>query len=228
MITRRIVVLAVLLAGTLAAADVGPEVLVGTSATLITDGTKANTARQAIALQNLGPNPIYCAKTAAGAVVGKAWKVNANGAFVSFPLNKDQPLYCITTVAQLTGAGTVILEVNQPPSVTGNNNGSDTSGTIYVSPSANTSGVTTETLVSTTATAMPCTAGRKSQEIQNLGPNPIYCAFSSGTAVATKARRVDANGGVWSLDATSAVCVWCVTVTAVQSTGAATISSEVQ
>lgn len=83
---------------------------------------------------------------------------------------------------------------------------------------------TTEVLVLTTATAMPQMAGRKGFEIQNLGPNPIYCAFTSAAAVVNKARKIDA-GGTWSLDVTSYITTYCIT-TVNQVTGAATVVSE--
>lgn len=55
------------------------------------------------------------------------------------------------------------------------------------------SGTTREVLVLTTATQLASASSamyRKSVEVQNLGPNPIFVAFSEETAVATKARRL--------------------------------------
>lgn len=93
--------------------------------------------------------------------------------------------------------------------------------------SALAAGEVTEVLVATTATKVPSTAlnDRSALEVQNLGPNPIYCAFSAADAVATKARRVDA-GATWSVAARN-LTIWCI-ATVAQVTGAATIATEVQ
>jgi hypothetical protein len=85
---------------------------------------------------------------------------------------------------------------------------------------------TTEVLVLTTPTALPVLRYRRIFEVQNLGPNDIFCAGSSAGAVANKARRIAANGGAWSFSGGDAV--WCVAATANQVTGAATITSEAQ
>ena|SRR5688500_10597495 len=86
---------------------------------------------------------------------------------------------------------------------------------------------TTEVLVLTTATALPIGQYRRAVEIQNLGPNPIFCALGdSSLAVLNKARRI-AAGDAWALDAPSSQRIWCIT-SANQVTGAATIVSEVR
>jgi hypothetical protein len=85
---------------------------------------------------------------------------------------------------------------------------------------------TTEVLVLTTATAMPAASLRRFIEIQNLGPNDIFCAGSSAGAVVNKARRISANGGTWNY--TAGDRVWCVAASANQVTGAATIVSEIK
>lgn len=86
--------------------------------------------------------------------------------------------------------------------------------------------LTTEVLVLTTATAMPQLANRRGIELQNLGPNPIYCALTDATrAVVNKARRVDA-GGSWALDVPGTTPIYCIAATAAQATGAATIATE--
>lgn len=65
--------------------------------------------RQSVAVQNLGPNPIYVAYSAAGAVVNKAWKLATGDTFsVS---GQSFSLWAITTVDQVTGAATVIMEL---------------------------------------------------------------------------------------------------------------------
>lgn len=87
---------------------------------------------------------------------------------------------------------------------------------------------TTEVLVGTTATALPQLGQRRGVEIQNLGPNPIFCALgSSAAAVVNKARKVDA-GAAWALNAPSTQTIWCVASTAAQVTGAATVVTEIR
>jgi hypothetical protein len=90
------------------------------------------------------------------------------------------------------------------------------------------SGRTTEVLVLTaSAVALPTTPlfFRRSVTVQNLGPNPIFVAFSSAAAVATKAHRLaqydtlSVNGESFEL--------YAITTSANQVTGAATIVSEV-
>ncbi len=65
------------------------------------------------------------------------------------------------------------------------------------------------------------TGSRKGVEIQNLGPNPIYCRPELNTATSsaiatTNGRQIAANGGVWSIDLGVNVAVWCIAATAVQ------------
>lgn len=85
---------------------------------------------------------------------------------------------------------------------------------------------TNETLVLTTATLLPQRTARTAIEIQNLGPNPIYCALgSSSLAVVGKARRIDADGGIWPLHLSYHVPIYCIT-SVDQVTGAATITTE--
>lgn len=88
--------------------------------------------------------------------------------------------------------------------------------------------LTTEVLVATTATALPKLANRKAIEIQNLGPNAIFCALgSSAKALLNKARKIDASGGVWALDAPPTLSIYCITST-LQVTGAATVVTELR
>lgn len=73
--------------------------------------------------------------------------------------------------------------------------------------------------------------GRRSVEVQNLGPNPIYCAVvaastDSADAVLTKSRRV-ANGEAWALDLPPGRFLYARAATADQVTGAATIVTEI-
>jgi hypothetical protein len=82
-----------------------------------------------------------------------------------------------------------------------------------------------EVLVLTTATAIPRTQGTKAFEVQNLGPNPIYCAFgAAANAVVLKSRKI-AAGENWSIEVGSTVKMWCIT-TVNQVTGAATVVTE--
>jgi len=90
-------------------------------------------------------------------------------------------------------------------------------------------GSTTEVLVSnTTPTPLPASSlyNRRTVEVQNLGPNPIYVAFSSAAAVVTKARRLATNDS-WTVSGTG-FTLYAIAGTADQVTGAATIVSEVQ
>jgi hypothetical protein len=101
-----------------------------------------------------------------------------------------------------------------------------------VNVSARRSGRTTEVLVSNTVvTLMPTTAlsARKAIELQNLGPNPIYCTVGGETPATdgSLGRRVDA-GGSWSLDAGSSIVVRCLAGTADQVSTAATQVTEVR
>lgn len=91
-------------------------------------------------------------------------------------------------------------------------------------------GLDPEVLVGLTPTRLPQLCGRGGFEIQNLGPNPIWCTTSgvSSHARINRARKVDANGGVWGINGKDTVAVWCVTSTAPQSAGGGTIVSEVR
>jgi hypothetical protein len=90
----------------------------------------------------------------------------------------------------------------------------------------------TEVLVLTTPTQLTVQLqSRTDVSIQNLGPNPIYCAGTSAEAVVNKAHRLDALGGannLWEFAARRQVTIWCVAATANQVTGAATIFSELK
>lgn len=88
-------------------------------------------------------------------------------------------------------------------------------------------GKTQECLVTTTAAPIPATpmSFRTSVEIQNLGPNPIYCGFSASEAVNSKARKL-ATGETWVVS-TSNFTIYAVT-TVNQVSGAATIVTEIQ
>jgi len=100
-----------------------------------------------------------------------------------------------------------------------------------VSAAAYSAGITTESLVSASvATTVPSSAliGRRAVEIQNLGPNAIYCALGGTAPVVSKTRAIAASGGVWAIDLGAGVIVKCLAATADQVTGAATITTEVR
>lgn len=68
--------------------------------------------------------------------------------------------------------------------------------------------------------------GRQGLEIQNLGPNAIYCQLrTSSGLVVNKGRRI-VNGETWPIAAPSTVKVYCIAATADQLTTAATIVTE--
>lgn len=97
-------------------------------------------------------------------------------------------------------------------------------------------GATSECTVTNSAggTTCPATAlaQRKAVEVQNLGPNPIFCTVDGSSPVVNKARRIDALGSTaapaWSLDVGPAIAIKCIASTAAQSTGAATIITELR
>jgi len=97
-------------------------------------------------------------------------------------------------------------------------------------------GKTSECTVTNSAggTACPTTAlaQRKAIELQNLGPNAIYCTVDGSAPVVGKARRIDALGSTaapaWSIDAGPAIVITCIAATAAQVTTAATIVSELR
>lgn len=96
-----------------------------------------------------------------------------------------------------------------------------------VNAAAQTNGRTTEVLVGITSTATPSPAllGRRSIEVQNLGPNPIFCALNA-PAVLNKSRQITTNSS-WDIDLGPGVVVNCI-CSVLQVTGAATIVTEVR
>lgn len=96
-----------------------------------------------------------------------------------------------------------------------------------------------EVLVLTTATSIPRVSSGCGFELQNNGPNPIYCVVGGdgvgGPPVYPDAglvlsvgsgRQIVASGGAWSADIPGVVPVWCMASTAAQVHGAATIYTE--
>lgn len=83
------------------------EVLVLTTATALL--SEALFFRRSVQVQNLGPDPIYVAFSAATAVATKAWKLATNGTLTV--TGESFSLYAVTTVNQLTGAATIVMEL---------------------------------------------------------------------------------------------------------------------
>ena len=108
----------------------------------------------------------------------------------------------------------------------------DLKGGLRVSTASDTTGATTEVLVlNATDTAMPTTplAGRRGLEIQNLGPNAIYCSLTAaGSPVLTKSRMIPAVSGSWSAPFGPNIVVECRAATADQATGNASVVTEWQ
>lgn len=130
-----------------------------------------------------------------------------------------------TTVKQGAGSTNVVPWTVQ---------GSAFGGTapVAVNPAAQTAGETTEVTVTNGAggTAVPAVplASRRAIELQNLGPNPIYCTVD-GTApvVLSNGRRI-LPGDAWSLSIGPSIIVTCIAATAAQVTTAATMVTELR
>lgn len=73
-------------------------------------------------------------------------------------------------------------------------------------------------LVGTSPTRMPQLCGRVAIELQNNGPNPIWCAVSSVSSHAAvgTSRVIAAKGGTWSVAAKDTQPIYCVAETAAQ------------
>ena len=69
-------------------------------------------------------------------------------------------------------------------------------------------------------------AQRKAIEIQNDGPNTIYCTVDASIPVATTNGRWITSGQAWSLDAGPLIVIRCIAGTAAQVSGAATMVTE--
>jgi hypothetical protein len=68
---------------------------------------------------------------------------------------------------------------------------------------------------------------RRGFELQNLGPNDIFCELGGATPVVNKSRKVPASGGTWGIGAGKNQIIKCIAATADQATTAATIYTEV-
>jgi hypothetical protein len=87
----------------------------------------------------------------------------------------------------------------------------------------------TEVLVLTTAGGTRVDSAtstyRRGCEVQNLGPNAIYCAVGSEAPVSTKSRQV-VSGEAWAINVRAGVPIKCIVASTNQATGAATIVTE--
>lgn len=105
-------------------------------------------------------------------------------------------------------------------------------GDVPVNASAKNGGKNSQVCVTDAAggTVVASFTARKAIELQNLGPNAIYCTVDGQAPLATGAlgRRVDASGGTWSLDAGPAITVKCIAATAAQVTPACTQITELR
>lgn len=83
------------------------EVLTLTTATLLP--TNPLWIRRSVVVQNLGPNPIYVAYSAAACVATKAFRLAQYDTFSV--TGQGFTLYAVTTVDQTTGAATIVMEI---------------------------------------------------------------------------------------------------------------------
>lgn len=101
---RRLALLALL--PIVASAGQTSEVLVGMTPTLL----PFYPSRRGLLIENHGPNAIWCAMSAAAAVVGRAHRVGPNGD--RFPFNAPDQWWCVAEGApQISGAATIVSEV---------------------------------------------------------------------------------------------------------------------
>jgi hypothetical protein len=101
-------------------------------------------------------------------------------------------------------------------------------GTVVESPGG---GKSSEWAVTNGAGGSTLTAlsGRKAVELQNLGPNAIFCTVDgqAPTADSKLGRKIE-SGATWALNAADTVSIKCIAATAAQSTGAATLVTELR
>jgi hypothetical protein len=112
------------------------------------------------------------------------------------------------------------------------NQGADGGNPWLTNTSAQLGGATTEVLVQTYdggCSSMPTTplSGRRSVELQNMGPNEINCTVNGSCPGVGSGRRI-ASGGTWALDIGSAVLVKCVANTLTQLSDAGTWVTEIR
>ena len=103
-----------------------------------------------------------------------------------------------------------------------------------VDPSAKYAGRTSEVCVTNAAggTDVPASgfSNRKAIELQNLGPNAIYCTVDGQDPLSTGAlgHKIDPSGGTWSIDAGRNITLKCIAATAAQVTPACTQVTELR
>lgn len=78
------------------------------------------------------------------------------------------------------------------------------------------------------ATTSGALSSRRSCEVFNNGPNTIWCALNRSADAVVNTSRPIAPGGTWTVDALPWMPVYCLSATAAQLTGAATIVSEME
>lgn len=83
---------------------------------------------------------------------------------------------------------------------------------------------TREVLVLTTATTITIADTTRSVDVQNNGPNNIWCALNA-TPVLNKSHKVASGGGSWTLPVSKGMTLKCL-ASADQLTGAATNVTE--
>ena len=91
-------------------------------------------------------------------------------------------------------------------------------------------GKTSEVLVLTSAAVtLTSFSARRAFELQNLGPNAIYCTVDGQTPLKTGAlgRRIDPSS-TWAMNAADTITVKCIAATAAQVTTAATQFTEIR
>lgn len=106
---RRLFLVSALTFSLVAWAGLSKEVLVLSTSTLIprTVDTKG------LEIMNLGPNTIWCGfGSSAAAVINKSRPIVTNEAW-SIDISANVPIYCISSVSQVTGAATVVTEATR-------------------------------------------------------------------------------------------------------------------
>lgn len=110
-------------------------------------------------------------------------------------------------------------------------NGSTSAVEWRMNNSANRAGDTAEVCITNAAggTTITNMTSRKAIELQNLGPNSIFCTVGGETPLATGAmgRKIAADT-VWSLDAGSAITLKCIAASAAQVTPACTMVTQLR
>lgn len=219
------------------------EILTDTTATDMTPTVM--TGRTYVTIQNLGPNAEWCA-VGATPVTNKSTKI-ASGDTVSLPAPATSSVQCLTSVKQVTGAASIVTQGAGPAStslgtVTSSPSGTQTvqgldggypvtvSGSVTANAAPAQAFAFTEVWVRAStdggSLVVPATplAGRTSMEIQNDGPNAIWCGIGFTPAVGhghkiPSVAYVPYN--VWAPPASDTALVSCIAETADQVDGGA-------